>query len=141
MQAKDPFIVAAMDGREPSSTAPDQLKAPREEPAAFFYIVFGLVYEALAAASTDSVANSTTRQTSLIASLQALKSLVRPEYAGKAILEPTIFDEFIGVCYRLAMTESAPIQIHLIEVMAVFAASQGSRYISSLPGILFNNRL
>ncbi|KAF9069763.1 clathrin-coated vesicle protein [Rhodocollybia butyracea] len=126
MQAKDPFIVAAMDGREPSSAGPDQLKAPREEPATFFYIIFGLVYEALAAASTDSVANSTTRQASVIASLQALKSLVRPEYAGKAILEPTIFDEFIGVCYRLAMTESAPIQIHLIEVMAVFAASQGS---------------
>lgn len=126
MQAKDPFIIAAMDGQEQINDIPHQ-SGPREEPATFFYVVFGLVYEALAAASTDSLANSTTRQASLIASLQALKSLVRPEYAGKAILDSTIFDEFISVCYRLAMTESAPIQIHLIEVMTVFSASQGSR--------------
>ncbi|KIK61652.1 hypothetical protein GYMLUDRAFT_73165 [Collybiopsis luxurians FD-317 M1] len=127
MQAKDPFIISAMDGREQISNAPDPTNASREEPTTFFYVVFGLVYEALAAASTDSLANSSARQASLIASLQALKSLVRPEYAGKAILDPTTFDEFISVCYRLAMTESAPIQIHLIEVMTVFAATQGSR--------------
>lgn len=128
MQAKDPFIISAMDGREQISNAPDPTNASREEPTTFFYVVFGLVYEALAAASTDSLANSSARQASLIASLQALKSLVRPEYAGKAILDPTTFDEFISVCCRLAMTESAPIQIHLIEVMTVFAATQGSRY-------------
>lgn len=116
-----------MDGQEQPKDASTDSRGPREKPATFFYIIFGLVYEALAAALTDSLANSTTRQVSLIASLQALKSLVRPEYAGKAILEPTIFDEFISVCYRLAMTEPAPIQIHLIEVMTVFSASQGSR--------------
>ncbi|KAF5377759.1 hypothetical protein D9757_008083 [Collybiopsis confluens] len=126
MQARDPFIIAAMDGREQIADAFDLTNTSREEPATFFYIVFGLVYEALAAASTDSMANSTTRQASLISSLQALKSLVRPEYAGKAILDHTIFDEFISVCYRLAMTESAPIQIHLIEVLTVFAAAHGS---------------
>ncbi|KAJ3914962.1 clathrin-coated vesicle protein [Lentinula edodes] len=114
MQVKDPYIIAAMDGRE-------------QEPITFFYTVFGLVYEEVAEASTDSLANSATHQASVIASLQALKSLIRPEYAGKAILDPTIFDEFISVCYRLAMTESALVQIHLIEVLTVFAASQGSR--------------
>ncbi|KAJ3781084.1 clathrin-coated vesicle protein [Lentinula aff. detonsa] len=125
MQAKDPYIVAAMDGSEHVNSATSiSSKGPREEPTTFFYVVFGLVYEALAEASTDSLTSSAARQASVIASLQALKSLVEPEYAGKAILDPTIFDEFISVCYRLAMTESAPIQIHLIEVMRVLAASQ-----------------
>ncbi|KAJ3852125.1 clathrin-coated vesicle protein [Lentinula lateritia] len=128
MQAKYPYIIAAMDGREQVSPATsDNLKGRREEPTTFFYTVFGLVYEELAEASTDSLANSAKHQASVIASLQALKSLIRPEYAGKAILDPTIFDEFISVCYRLAMTESALVQIHLIEVLTVFAASQGSR--------------
>ncbi|KAJ3824050.1 clathrin-coated vesicle protein [Lentinula raphanica] len=123
MQAKDPYIAAAMDGSE-SITNSDNSQRSREEPTTFFYIVFGLVYEALAQASTDSLTNSATRQASVIASLQALKSLVKPEYAGNAILDPAIFDEFISICYRLAMTEAAPIQIHLVEVMTVFAASQ-----------------
>ncbi|KAJ3989256.1 hypothetical protein F5890DRAFT_1549706 [Lentinula detonsa] len=101
-------------------------KRPREEPTTFFYIVFGLVYEALVEASTDSLTSSAARRTSVIASLQVLEYLVEPKYAGKAILDPTIFDEFISVCYRLAMTESAPIQIHLIEVMRVLAASQST---------------
>lgn len=128
MQAKYPYIIAAMDGREQVTPATsDNLKGRREEPTTFFYTVFGLVYEELAEASTDSLANSAKHQASVIASLQALKSLIRPEYAGKAILDPNIFDEFISVCYRLAMTESALVQIHLIEVLTVFAASQGSR--------------
>lgn len=54
MQAKDPFIIAAMDGQEQLKDVSTDSRRPREEPATFFYIIFGLVYEALAAASTDS---------------------------------------------------------------------------------------
>ncbi|KAK1228476.1 hypothetical protein PQX77_008494 [Marasmius sp. AFHP31] len=126
MRAGDPSVLAAMDGKEPN--AKDQKEntvKPRDEPALFFYVIFGLVYEALAASTSDST-NSASRQASMSAALSTLKSLVRPEYAGKAILEPTIFDEFISVCYRIAMTESAAFQIHLIEVLAAFASTQDS---------------
>ena len=127
MRAGDPSVLAAMDGRE--STTKDQTVnavKPRDEPALFFYVIFGLVYEALAASTSDS-ANSASRHASMGAALHTLKSLVRPEYAGKAILEPTIFDEFISVCYRIAMTESTAFQVHLIEVLATFASTQDSR--------------
>jgi hypothetical protein len=40
------------------------------------------------------------------------------------MMEPTMFDEFISLCYRIAMTESASIQIHLVEMLSVLAASQ-----------------
>ncbi|KAL0567040.1 hypothetical protein V5O48_014955 [Marasmius crinis-equi] len=123
MRAGDPSILAAMDGREPAKEQPELVSKARDEPAMFFYVIFGLVYEALAASTSDST-NSSTRQASMTAALNTLKSLVRPEYAGKAILEPTIFDEFISVCYRIAMTESAAFQIHLIEVLAAFASTQ-----------------
>ena len=66
------------------------------------------------------------RQTNVISGLQALKCLVRPEYLGKAIMEPAIFKEFISLCYRMAMTEPANIQVHLVEMIAIFAASHGA---------------
>jgi HEAT repeat-containing protein 5 len=32
-------------------------------------------------------------------------------------MEPTIFEEFISLCYRMGMTEAAGIQIRLIEML------------------------
>ncbi|KAG5653101.1 hypothetical protein H0H81_002326 [Sphagnurus paluster] len=122
MESGDPHILAAMDGQESS---PDT-KAPgtnREEPTAFFYIVFGLVYEALVTSSADPSA-SPAQQSLVVSALQALKCLVRPEYSGKAIKEPTIFEEFISLCYRIAMTEPANIQIHLVDMLSSFAIAQ-----------------
>jgi hypothetical protein len=128
MQAHDPHILAAMDGQEvgndSKSHPPESSK--REDPTAFFFVIFGLVYEALATSSADSISATSTRQAIVIAALQALKSLVRPEYSGKAMMEPTTFDEFISLCYRMGMTESASIQVHLVEMLSILAASQDS---------------
>ncbi|KAF9474335.1 clathrin-coated vesicle protein [Pholiota conissans] len=127
MQAGDPHILAAMDGKEITETKQDLIStADRKEPTAFFFVIFGLVYEALATSSADSSSTTSSRQSSVVSALQALKCLVRPEYSGSAIMEPTIFDEFIALCYRMGMTESAAIQIHLVEMLSVFAASQTS---------------
>ncbi|KAJ7675207.1 armadillo-type protein [Mycena rosella] len=135
MQANDPHILAAMDGREigKDAAAPPPKEARRDEPTMFFFIVFGLVYEALATASAESSSSTTSRQSTVIAALQTLKCLVRPEYAGKAIMEPAIFDEFISLCYRMAMTETARIQIHLVEVLAIVAATQDNTVNGSDP--------
>lgn len=128
MQAGDAAVLAAMDGQEPSQAPTTQTKAkPREDPTAFFYILFGLIYEALSTSAPDSGSASLDRQTIVVACLEALKALVRPEYAGKAIMEPNIFDEFISLLYRMAMTESAAVQMHLVEMLGVLAATQGSR--------------
>lgn len=126
MEAGNPYVLAAMDGRELGPT--DKTPAPNpnnKEPTAFFFIVFGLVYEALSTSSEDS-SGGAQRQSTVIPALRALKWLVRPEYSGKAILEPTIFDEFTSLSYRLAMTESADVQVYLVEMLSSFAASQRS---------------
>jgi hypothetical protein len=124
MECGDPHIHAAMDGQEFYARAKPESIGRREEPTAFFFVIFGLVYEALATSSAESTSAASVRQALVIAALQALKSLVRPEYSGKAIREPTIFEEFISLCYRIAMTESAKIQVHLVEMLSIFAASQ-----------------
>lgn len=127
MAAGDPSILAAMDGRETMTAAKINGTVPvRDEPTVFFFVIFGLVYEALASSSAEAT-SVTSRQPTIIAALQALKSLVKPEYAGKALLEPTTFDEFISLCYRMAMTETATIQVHLIEVLAALASNQDQR--------------
>ncbi|KAF8916460.1 clathrin-coated vesicle protein [Mucidula mucida] len=123
MQSNDPYILAAMHGSEAGDAKPQINGAQHNEPAVLFFVVFGLVFEALAS-STDSSAVVAQHQSSVLGSLLALKCLVTPEYAGKAIMEPTIFDEFISVCYRMAMTETASVQTHLIEVLSTFATSQ-----------------
>lgn len=124
MMANDPYILAAMNGQDDGKLITTN-GAASKEPAVFFFVVYGLVYEALASA-TDSSAVPAQHQRSVLGSLLALKSLVRPEYAGKAIMEPSIYDEFISVCYRLAMTETATVQIHLVDVLTVFATTQDS---------------
>ncbi|KXN85058.1 HEAT repeat-containing protein 5B [Leucoagaricus sp. SymC.cos] len=133
MQAGDHVILAAMDGQELQQIQNGPVKAkPREDPTAFFYVLFGLVYEALSTSSSDSGSSNSDRQALVAACLEALKSLVRPEYAGNAIMEPNIFDEFISLSYRLAMTESASVQAHLVEVLGVLASTQGSRHADAL---------
>ena len=123
MQRHDPYIMAAMDGKEANSITPT---ASGDDPTLFFYVVFGLVYEALAQASADSASSVATRDVTITA-LQALTSLVKPEYAGSAILEPTVFEEFSNLCYRLAMTEPPEVQVHLVAVVSSFVNSQCRR--------------
>ena len=122
MDAKDPHILAAMDGKEVNEQSPQVVATPdRKEPTAFFFVIFGLVYEAIATASADASSGS---RSGVISALTALKFLGRPEYSGQAIMEPAIFEEFISLCYRIGITEAAGIQVHLIEMLAIFAATQ-----------------
>lgn len=123
MQRHDPYILAAMDGREANGTIPT---TSGDDPTSFFYVVFGLVYEALTQSSADSATSVATRDVTITA-LQALASLVKPEYAGSAILEPTIFEEFSNLCYRLAMTEPPEVQVHLVAAVSSFVNSQCRR--------------
>ncbi|TFK38873.1 clathrin-coated vesicle protein [Crucibulum laeve] len=126
MEAGDPHILSAMDGKELNSDVTPLVATDREEPTAFFFVLFGLVYEALCTSSTDSTSTTSSRQTIVVSALQALKCLVRPEYSGKAVMEPTIFEEFISLCYRMAMTESAAVQVHLVEMLSVLAATRSA---------------
>lgn len=130
MQMQDKYILSVIHGQEAGDLV---VPNNNSEPAAFFFVIYGLVYEALASA-TDTSSVPSQHQSAVLGSLQTLKSLVKPEYAGKAIMEPTIFDEFISVCYRIAMTETASVQTHLIEVLTVFATSQDP---PGLPGCVF----
>ncbi|KAI8972549.1 ARM repeat-containing protein [Trametes punicea] len=118
MQKDDPNILAAMDGQETISNA--KPSDHRDEPTVFFFIIFGLAYEALATSTPD--ADQDAQRTSII-SLQALKCLVRRKYCGKIFNDPPIFEELLNLFYRMSLTEPSGVQIHLVEAIASLAQS------------------
>ena len=117
MQSRDPFILRAMDGKEGAG------EMPQEGPTALFFVVFGLVFEALVQSSTNAASSASGRLVT-IAALEAMESLVRPEYAGAALLDNTIFEEFSNLCYRMAMMETAEVHIPLVKTVASLASTQ-----------------
>ncbi|KAG8932860.1 hypothetical protein FRC02_000421 [Tulasnella sp. 418] len=125
MDTNDQFVVAAMDGREGSDKS-ITTKALRDDPTVYFHVLFGLAYEALV--SYADVAPSAPRNDIVLSSLEALKSLVKPEYAGKAIFEPVVFDEFRSLAFRMAVVETPLVQIELVNVVSSLAISQSTRF-------------
>ncbi|CAE6356393.1 unnamed protein product [Rhizoctonia solani] len=123
MKAGDPHLLQAMDGLDPATATTPASKTTRKDPTECFFVILGLVYEALSNASSDSTATPETKATALTA-IQVLAYLVRPEYAGQAILDPPIFDELVALWYRMAMTEPWSIQTYLVGAIASLAKSQ-----------------
>lgn len=121
MEAGDPFIRVAMDGREPSDAdSGAKMNGNTEHPTTFFFIIFGLVFEALVTSSPDS-GRQNIKNT--IAALKALKCLVRNQYAGNAFRDVAIFEELVNMCYRMALTEPVTVQINLVETLSSLAES------------------
>ncbi|KAG9047376.1 hypothetical protein FS837_002429 [Tulasnella sp. UAMH 9824] len=131
MLGSDKAVLAAMDGQDASNQVTPAPAPPKDEPTAYFFIIFGLVFEALTASSADANATPAALEAAVTA-LEALRSLVRPEYAGKAILDPSTFDELSNLFYRMAMTSAPIVQINLIAVLASLASSQKDKLIAGI---------
>lgn len=121
MEAGDPFVRVAMDGREPSDADTGaKMNGNSEHPATFFFVIFGLVFEALVTSSPDS-GRQNVKNT--IVALKALRCLVQNQYAGNAFRDVAIFEELVNLCYRMALTEPVAVQINLVETLASLAES------------------
>ena len=112
------FVIDALDGK---LDAPPEIQVNgvthtqsgkemsfREEPVAFFFILYGLAFEALA---TQFRADSS----QIFSVLQALKKILRPAVAGNAVYQDTVFSESMDLLDRLALTEGTATQGVLVE--------------------------
>ena len=81
----------------------------RDEPVAFFFVLFGLAYEALV-----DQANVSSSQTLEI--LRALNRILRPAVSGNAIYQDAVFSETMDTLDRLALTEGSGIQTVIVEI-------------------------
>ncbi|KAL2815975.1 armadillo-type protein [Aspergillus granulosus] len=80
----------------------------RDEPVAFFFVLFGLAFEALVDQSTSP--------SQRMEILQALKRILRPVISGNAIYQDAIFSESMDSLDRLALTEGTAVQTVIVEI-------------------------
>ena len=85
----------------------------REEPVAFFFVLFGLAFESLAARSNDD--DVVTRQRNLDV-LQAVKKILRPSVSGNAVYQEVVFAEMMDLLDRMVLTESFGVQAIIVEI-------------------------
>jgi HEAT repeat-containing protein 5 len=128
MESEDSNILRAMDGLESSGPTPSD---DRQEPTALFFVLFGLAFEALVTSSAEDTSSvDGARQNTRIA-LKVLKYLVKPVYSGKSFIEGPIFEEFVSVSYRMAMSDPADTRRLLVEVLSNIIESRRQQLLSS----------
>lgn len=122
MENNDPFIRVAIDGRESTEANEKHVTngTTTEQPATFFYVLFGLVFETL---STSTPESGLQNIKSTVVALKALKHLVKADYAGNAFKDMPIFEELVNLCYRMALTEPVAVQAYLVDSLASLATS------------------
>ena len=111
------FVFDALDGKSDTLTTNGtnhhQDINYREEPAAFFFVLFGIAFEALASRTTGDEVAASTRKLEI---LRALKKILQPAIAGTAIYQEVIFSETMDLLDRMVLMEGADIQSVIVEI-------------------------
>ena len=84
----------------------------RDEPVAFFFVLFGLAFEALVSRSSDAQ----TVRAHTLEILKALKRILRPSVSGQAIYQEVVFSETMDMLERLVLTEALNVQSLIVEI-------------------------
>lgn len=122
MQTNETHILAAMDGREvPTSRSEDE-----KMPVPLFFVLYGLAFEALTNSSVESVADVAVSRRNVAIALRALRSLVKPIYAGATLSSGPLFEELITLFYRLTLTEPSASLIGLVDAVRDLASVRTS---------------
>ncbi|TVY62842.1 Pof6 interactor protein, partial [Lachnellula suecica] len=112
------FVFDALDGKETDTPATNGHSKGndinyRDEPVAFFFVLFGIAFEALVARpGSDALASK--EQTLEI--LQALKKILHPSVSGHAIYREAIFSETMDLLDRLVLTEGLDVQGVIVQI-------------------------
>ena len=85
----------------------------RDEPVAFFFVLFGISIEALV---TGPSMDLPTQEPQTLEILSALKRILRPSVSGNAIFQEVVFSETIELFDRLALTEGLEVQLVIVDI-------------------------
>ncbi|TDZ49897.1 Pof6 interactor protein 1 [Colletotrichum trifolii] len=123
------FVFDALDGKESEGLNTNgHAKGPdinyRDEPVAFFFVLFGIAFEALATRPGQSDSLATQEQN--LAILQALKKILHPSVSGHAIYREAIFSETMDLLDRLVLTEGLDVQGVIVEIARALCVSHPS---------------
>ncbi|KAI2642573.1 armadillo-type protein [Xylaria nigripes] len=123
------FVFDALDGKETDGPTPNGHSKGadinyRDEPLAFFFVLFGIAFEALATRSGQTDSLATQEQTLEI--LQALKKILHPSVSGHAIYREAIFSETMELLDRLVLTEGLDVQNVIVEIARALCVAHPS---------------
>lgn len=109
------FVFEALDNRSTSNGVGEI--DYRGEPAAFFLVLFGICFEALAHSSMESSGNGDQNIETLI----ALQSILKPSICGNVVYTEPIFTEIVDLFGRLLLTEGIATQVVIVDIAASLA--------------------
>ncbi|KAF4124114.1 HEAT repeat protein [Geosmithia morbida] len=124
------FVFDALDGKEADNSVAVNGQSRksginyRDEPVAFFFVLFGLAFEALAIRPGHGDSLATHEQT--LAILQALKKILHPSVSGHAIYRPDVFAETMDLLDRLVLTEGLDVQGAIVEIASALCLAHPS---------------
>jgi hypothetical protein len=123
------FVFDALDGKGSDGAVANGQSGKhginyRDEPVAFFFVLFGLAFEALAIRPGHGDSLATQEQT--LAILQALKKILRPSVSGHAIYRPDVFAETMDLLDRLVLTEGLDVQGAIVQIASALCVSHPS---------------
>lgn len=112
------FVFDALDGKTGETNGEATVSRGsdinyREKPVAFFFVLFGLAFEALASKPGADTAAARAQKLEI---LLALKRILRPSISGNAIYQEVIFNETMDLLDRMVLTEPANIQTVIVEI-------------------------
>ena len=122
LRSNDVHMLRAVDGIDspPSDEAPLVSTAQTKgEPALFFWVLFGISFEALCTAPPASGSTSVSSVQAI--ALEALVGLSRTEVSGNALSKAALFEELCNLCYRLTITEGSEIKVRVMQIVVQLA--------------------
>lgn len=111
------MVFDALDGKS-GVEAPDSLMNGnginyRDEPVAFFFVLFGIIFEALLSRSGSDTSEA---KSEILGILVILKKLLRPSVSGQAIYQEIVFSETIDLLNRLVLTQELDVRGVIVEI-------------------------
>jgi len=110
------YVYAALDYRAAENekeTTDDTPSNYRDEPVAFFFIIYGLCFQTLI-----KMVNKSDAQTNRVITtvLRALRRFLRPSISGNAMYKNFVFAETTDLLDRLVLMESPEVQSMVVQI-------------------------
>ncbi|KAI9831955.1 MAG: hypothetical protein M1826_002683 [Phylliscum demangeonii] len=122
------IVFDALDGKSGAQASSGKVEDSdelnyRDEPVAFFFVLFGIIFEALSARSRDDADD---KRSEILELILIMKKLLRPSISGQAIYQDTIFSEMIDLLNRLVLTQGLEVQGAIVDLAGELCLSHPS---------------
>jgi hypothetical protein len=121
IELESDHVFAALDNqdnRSDNDSLADSHANYRDEPVAFFFIIYGLCFQTLLRVMNKDDPDA---RNTISVVLDALQKVIRPSISGNAIYKGFVFAETTDLLDRLVLMENSDVQLMVIQIAANLA--------------------